>query len=135
MLKDFKAFLMRGNLLDLAVAFILGVAFATVVSAFANIILSFVAAIFGASFSFNQLKFMLNGTPIPYGAFLTALVSFFILAFALFEIVRTYQRLNPQPPSVTEPCPYCKTSIVVGAKRCPNCTSDLTGSEQRQGRS
>ena len=134
MLRDFKAFLLRGNLLDLAVAFILGVAFATVVTAFTNIILSLIAAIFGANLSFNDLKFTVNGTPIPYGAFLTALVSFFILALALFAIVRMYQRLNPPPPSVTEPCPYCKSSIAVGAKRCPNCTSDLTGAAQGQGR-
>ena len=129
MLKNFKAFLLRGNLLELAVAFILGVAFATVVTAFANIILSFVAAIFGTDVTFNQLSFTLNGTPIPYGAFLTALVSFLILAFVLFMIVRFYQRLNPPPPTVTQPCPYCKTSIAVGATRCPNCTSELGAKE------
>jgi large conductance mechanosensitive channel len=125
MLRDFKAFLLRGNLLDLAVAFILGVAFAAVVTAFANIVLSFVAAIFGASTSFDKLTFTLNGAKIPYGKFLTALLAFLILAVALFAIVRFYQRLNPPPPSATTPCPYCKSSIPIGATRCPNCTSDL----------
>jgi large conductance mechanosensitive channel len=133
MLRDFKAFLMRGNLLDLAVAFILGVAFAAVVTAFANIILSFVAAIFGASVKFDTLTFTVNGTPIPYGKFLTALVSFAILAFALFLIVRVYQRLNPPPPAATMPCPYCKSSIPVGATRCPNCTSDLSNTAPQAG--
>jgi large conductance mechanosensitive channel len=129
LLKDFKAFLMRGNLLDLAVAFILGVAFASVVTAFVNIILSFVAAIFGSSVSFDRLQFTLNGTPIPYGAFLTALASFVLICWVLFMIVRAYQRVNPAPPSVTKSCPYCRSSIAVAATRCPHCTSELAAEE------
>lgn len=126
MLRDFKAFLMRGNLLDLAVAFILGVAFATVVTAFVNVILSLIAAIFGASVSFDKLTATVNGTEIPYGAFLTALVAFVILGAVLFAIVRVYQRFNPTPPSTTMPCPFCKSAISVEATRCPSCTSQLT---------
>jgi large conductance mechanosensitive channel len=125
-LRDFKAFLMRGNLLDLAVAFILGVAFATVVTAFVNVILSLIAAIFGASVSFDKLTATLNGTEIPYGAFLTALVAFVILGAVLFAIVRVFQRFNPPPPSTTMSCPFCRSSIAVEATRCPNCTSQLT---------
>lgn len=87
MLAEFKKFVMRGNLLELAVAFILGVAFATVVTAFTNIILSVIAAIFGADVSFDHLTFSLNDTPIPYGAFLTAVVSFLIIAWVLFVLV------------------------------------------------
>src|SRR4029450_8926093 len=88
MLDEFKKFVMRGNLLELAVAFIMGVAFATVVTAFTNIVLSFIAAIFGADVSFNHLTFTLNDTPIPYGAFLTAVVSFLIVAWVLFFLVQ-----------------------------------------------
>jgi large conductance mechanosensitive channel len=126
MLGEFKKFVLRGNLLELAVAFIMGVAFATVVTAFTNIILSFIAAIFGADVSFNQLTFRLNDTPIPYGAFLTAVMSFLIVAWVLFLLVRAYNRLNPptQEPS-TKPCDYCQTEIHIHAVRCPNCTSQL----------
>jgi large conductance mechanosensitive channel len=126
MLEEFKKFVERGNLLELAVAFIMGLAFAAVVAAFTNIILSLIAAIFGANASFDQLTFSLNGTPIPYGAFLTAILNFLIVAWVLFLLVRTYNRIVPrkqEPP--TQPCEYCRTDIPMGAVRCPNCTSLL----------
>jgi large conductance mechanosensitive channel len=131
MLAEFKKFVLRGNLLELAVAFILGVAFATVVTAFTNIILSFIAAIFGADVSFDHLTFTLNDTPIPYGTFLTAVVSFLIIAWVLFLLVRAYNRLNPptQEPKGSKPCNYCQTDIPVDATRCPNCTSQLVTSD------
>jgi len=125
MFDEFKRFMTRGNLVELAVAFVLGVAFATVVTSFVNIVMSLVAAIFGASVSFNQLTFVLNGTPIPYGAFLTAVISFVIVALALFVIVQAYDRLRPDDEATTKPCEYCQTEIPVKAVRCPNCTSQL----------
>jgi large conductance mechanosensitive channel len=127
MLGEFKKFVMRGNLLELAVAFILGVAFATVVTAFTNIILSLIAAIFGADVSFDHLTLTLNDTPIPYGAFLTAVVSFLIVAWVLFLLVHAYSRLTgpSEEPKNTKPCDYCQTEIPVNAVRCPNCTSQL----------
>ena len=127
MLGEFKKFVMRGNLLELAVAFIIGVAFATVVTAFSNIILSLIAAIFGADVSFDHLTFTLNDTPIPYGAFLTAVVSFLIVAWVLFLLVQAYNRLNgpTEEAKKTKQCDYCQTEIPVNAVRCPNCTSQL----------
>jgi large conductance mechanosensitive channel len=126
MLGEFKKFVLRGNLLELAVAFIMGVAFASVVAAFTNIVLSFIAAIFGADVSFNQLTFMLNDTPIPYGAFLTAVVSFVIVAWVLFLLVQAYNRLNPPSEELrSKSCDYCQTEIPIHAVRCPNCTSQL----------
>jgi large conductance mechanosensitive channel len=127
MLAEFKKFVLRGNLLELAVAFILGVAFATVVTAFTNIILSVIAAIFGAEVSFNHLTLTLNDTPIPYGAFLTAVVSFLIIAWVLFVLVQAYNRVNAptEEPKNTKPCEYCQTEIPINAVRCPNCTSQL----------
>jgi large conductance mechanosensitive channel len=127
MLAEFKRFVLRGNLLELAVAFILGVAFATVVTAFTNIILSVIAAIFGADVSFNHLTLTLNDTPIPYGAFLTAVVSFLIIAWVLFVLVQAYNRVNAptEEPKNTKPCEYCQTEIPINAVRCPNCTSQL----------
>ena len=127
MLDEFKKFVLRGNLFELAVAFIMGVAFATVVTAFTNIILSFIAAIFGADVSFDHLTFSLNDTPIPYGAFLTAVVSFLIIAWVLFLLVQAYNRLNTPTEEArnTKPCEYCQTEIPMNAVRCPNCTSQL----------
>src|SRR5512143_1772350 len=96
MFEELRRFIARGNLVELAVAFILGVAFASVVTSLVNVIMSLVAAIFGASASFDQLTFVLNGTPIPYGAFLTAVISFVIVAVVAFFIVKTYDRLGPK---------------------------------------
>jgi large conductance mechanosensitive channel len=127
MLAEFKKFVMRGNLLELAVAFIMGVAFATVVTAFANIVLSLIAVVFGADVSFDHLTLTLNDTPIPYGAFLTAVVSFLIIAWVLFLLVKAYNRLNApaEEATNTKPCDYCQTEIPIKAVRCPNCTSQL----------
>jgi large conductance mechanosensitive channel len=127
MLGEFKTFVTRGNLLELAAAFIMGLAFAGVVAAFTNIILSLVAAIFGVSVSFNHLTFKVNDTPIPYGAFLTAVVSFLFIAWVLFFLIQAYNRLNqPREESKnTKPCDYCQTEIPINAVRCPNCTSQL----------
>ena len=127
MLEEFKRFITRGNLVDLAVAFIMGLAFAAVVTAFVNVTLSIVAAIFGSKVTFDRLTISLNGTPIPYGALLTAFVSFLIVAWALFLLVKAYQRVNPpkEEPKSTKPCDYCRTDIPIDAVRCPNCTSQL----------
>ena len=125
MIQEFKKFVMRGNLLELAVAFIMGVAFAAVVAAFTNIVLSLVAAAFGANATFDRLTFTVNGTPIPYGAFLTAVVNFVIVAWVLFLVVRTYNRITGPKPVTTKSCEFCRTDIPIDAVRCPNCTSEL----------
>lgn len=96
MLKEFKEFITKGNLIEIAVAFILGLAFATVVASFTNVIMSLIGAIFGGDVSFDRLTVDVNGTPIPYGAFLTTLVNFVIVAFILFLVVKAYNRLRKQ---------------------------------------
>jgi large conductance mechanosensitive channel len=130
MLKEFKTFAMRGNLLDLAVAFILGVAFFAVVQALVNaVIMQIIAALIGRP-DFSSLTFELNGTPIRYGVVLTALVNFILVAFVLFLIVRAANRAlhprgaPPEPPKTRE-CPYCYTPIALEATRCSACTSDV----------
>lgn len=126
MLKEFKAFIMKGNLVDLAVAFILGLAFATVVASFTDVVLGAVSFIFGGDVSFDQLGVKKDGVVvIPYGAFLTAVVSFLIVAFILFLVVKAYNRLRKTPDATSKPCPYCQTDIPLAATRCPNCTSEL----------
>ena len=126
MIKEFKAFVMRGNLVDLAVAFILGLAFAAVVTAFVNIVLGLIAYLFGSSTSFNDLGVHKDGhLVIPIGAFLSALITFLIIAFVLFLIVKAYNRMRPATPTTTKACPFCASEISIAATRCPACTSEL----------
>ena len=95
MIKEFKEFVSKGNLVTLAVAFILGVAFAAVVTAFTDVVLGVVSYVFGGNVSFDHLAVRRNGViVIPYGAFLTALVNFLIVEFVLFLVVKAYNRFQ-----------------------------------------
>ena len=95
MLQEFKEFVAKGNLVTLAVAFILGLAFAAVVTAFTEVVLGFVSYIFGGDVSFDQLGVHRGrAIVIPYGHFLTALLNFLIVAFILFLVVRAYNRFQ-----------------------------------------
>jgi large conductance mechanosensitive channel len=107
MLKEFREFVARGNLVDLAVAFIMGVAFAGVVTAFTDVILGTVSFAAGGDVSFDRLGVHRGGAlVIPYGALLTALVNFVIVAVALFLVVKAYnrfrRRVEPPPTRPTE---------------------------------
>lgn len=126
MINEFKAFVLRGNLVELAVAFILGVAFATVVTAFTNLILGAISYVAGGDVSFDQIG-VREGDEIviPVGAFLTALVSFLIVAFVLFLIVKAYNRTRPPTPVTTKACPFCASEINLVATRCSMCTAEL----------
>ena len=128
MLREFREFITRGNLVELAVAFIVGVAFAAVVSAFSEVLLGAVAYVFGGDVSFDDLGVRRDGAiVIPWGAFLTAVVDFLIIAFALFLVVKAYNglRRRREETPTTRPCPYCRIDIDRDASRCPNCTSQL----------
>ena len=95
MLKEFREFISKGNLVTIAVAFIIGVAFAAVVTAFTDVVLGFVSYVFGGEVSFDDLGVRRNGViVIPYGAFLTAIVDFLIVAFVLFLVVKAYNRFQ-----------------------------------------
>jgi large conductance mechanosensitive channel len=94
MLKEFKEFIMRGNVVDLAVAVVVGAAFTAVVSSFANdVLMQLVAAVFGKP-NFNQLTFNLGNSVVRYGSFLTALINFVIVAFAMFLVVKGINSLQ-----------------------------------------
>jgi large conductance mechanosensitive channel len=131
-MRDFKAFLLRGNLVDMAVGIVIGVAFAAVVSAFvADLITPLLAAI-GGQPNFSDLKFRINGSAFLYGSFLNALLSFLIIAAVVFFlIVRPVNRLmerrrtEPDVEQTTKDCPRCLSSIPVGASKCAFCTADL----------
>ena len=125
MLKEFKTFLMKGNLIDLAVAFVLGVAFASVVSAFTvGVIGGLVAALVGKQ-DLVLLTFRLGNGVIRYGVFLESLIDFVTVGFVLFLIVKAYNRFRAEPDLTTKACAFCRTDIPLDATRCPNCTSEL----------
>jgi large conductance mechanosensitive channel len=127
-LKEFKSFVMRGNLIELATAFILGLAFAAVVSAFTKMVLGLISFIVGGHVSFDGLG-VHRGTTIviPYGPFLTAVVDFLIVAWVLFLVVKAYNKATGKAEEEvhTKTCQFCMTDIALGAARCPNCTSYL----------
>jgi large conductance mechanosensitive channel len=104
MIKEFREFISRGNLVTIAVAFILGVAFSAVVTTFTDVVLGFVSYIFGGDVSFDGLGVRRGeAIVIPYGAFLTALVNFVIVAFILFLVVKAYQRVQKDEEVASEP--------------------------------
>ncbi len=131
-LKDFKQFLMQGNFVALAVAFVIGAAFAALVTSLVeNLITPLIAAI-GGQPDFSALSFTINGSEFGYGLFLNALISFVIIAAVVFFlIVRPVNALversrskEPEDPTLRK-CPECLMEIPAEATRCGHCTSDV----------
>jgi large conductance mechanosensitive channel len=133
LLKEFRAFILRGNLVDLAVAVVIGTAFTAVVTALVrDLITPLVAAIFGKP-DFDTLSFTINGSRFAYGAFLNALLTFVIVAAVVFFLVvkpvnllMARLRTEPDVESPTRGCPECLSQIPVAARRCAFCTSEVT---------
>lgn len=140
-LSEFKQFAMKGNVVDLAVGFVVGAAFGKIVSSLTNdIIMPPIGLALGAV-DFSNLFINLSskhydtlaaakaaGAPtLNYGVFLNTIIDFVIIAFAVFILVKWMNRLiGDKPPApTTKNCPYCATPIPIPAQRCPNCTSDL----------
>ncbi|HET7171939.1 MAG TPA: large conductance mechanosensitive channel protein MscL [Gaiellales bacterium] len=130
MLREFKAFLLRGNVVDLAVAIVIGIAFGAVVTALvADIITPLIAAIFG-SHDFSALKFTINNSTFLYGAFINAVVAFVLIAAAVFFLVvkpmnALQARRTKDEPATTRPCPECLSEIPRAARRCSYCTAEV----------
>lgn len=130
MLKDFKTFLLRGNVIDLAVGIVVGAAFGAVVTAFvADLITPIIAAIVGKP-DFSQLYFTVNGSRFAYGSFLNSLIAFLSIAAAVFFFVvqpvnglMARRRGGRDEDSETVPCPECLSEIPREARRCAFCTS------------
>ena len=123
--REFREFIMRGNLVELAVAFIMGLAFASVVDSFTNVVLGAISFPAGGEVTFDRLG-VHRGTEIviPYGAFLTAVVNLLIVAAALLILVKAYNRLRRrrEETPTTRPCPYCRLDIARarrGARTAP----------------
>lgn len=131
-LKEFRAFLLRGNVVDLAVAVVIGAAFTGVVNALVTTLLTpLIAAIFGEP-DFSTLTFTINNSTFYYGAFLNSLITFLTIATAVFWFVvlpinRLMTALRTEPPveKITRECPECLSDVPLAANRCAFCTSPL----------
>jgi large conductance mechanosensitive channel len=147
MLKEFKKFAMRGNVLDLAVGIIIGGAFGTIVKSLVDDVIMPPIGLALGNVDFADLFLLLKAGPkaappyatlaeaqaagavtVNYGVFVNAVITFLIVAFAVFLLVRAANRLQPQEAPAaptTKECPYCRVAIPIGATRCPQCTSEL----------
>jgi large conductance mechanosensitive channel len=147
MLKEFKAFAMRGNVLDLAVGIIIGGAFGTIVKSLVEDIIMPPIGLALGNVDFSNLFVMLKegakaappystlaeaqaagAVTVNYGLFVNSIITFLIIAFAVFMIVRAANRMKPPEADAapnTKDCPYCRMPIPVAATRCPQCTSEL----------
>lgn len=141
--RDFRDFIMRGNLVEIAVAFVMGAAFGAVVSSFIfDIVMPPIGKLVG-NVDFANLFVVLGpekypsaeaarqaGAPaIYYGRFINNLINFLIIALVMFLLVRAVLKMRKPkeaPAPTTKECPYCKTQIPIAAVRCPHCTSSLT---------
>ncbi len=133
MLKEFREFILRGNLVDLAVAVVIGTAFTALVTAFVTNIVTPIIAAIGGKPDFSDLSFTINGSEFGYGAFINALIAFLIIAAVVFFFVikpvnLLMARFQPDTPVdvKTRACPECMSDIPIAAGRCAFCTSHVT---------
>ena len=130
MFKGFPEFVLRGNVVDLTVGVVMGAAFGAVVTAFVKDLLTpLIAAIVGKP-DFGGFAFEVNGSKFLYGDFLNAIISFLLIAIAVYYFVvlpvnTLMKRFHKEPPAVTKSCPECKSTIAIDAHRCAFCTSVL----------
>ncbi|HUZ85278.1 MAG TPA: large conductance mechanosensitive channel protein MscL [Gaiellales bacterium] len=131
MLREFRDFIMRGNLVDLAVAVVIGVAFGAVVTALVTDLVTPLIAAIGGKQDFSGLSFTINHSHFLYGAFINVLLYFLIVAGAIFFLVvkpmnvLAARRAGTAPAATTRPCPHCLSEIPLAASRCAHCTSEV----------
>jgi len=129
-MKDFKAFLLRGNLVDVAIGIVIGLAFTAVVTAFiADLVTPLIAAIFGKP-DFSSLTFTINGSHFAYGSFINAVLAFVLIAAVLFWLVvkpvaAIRSRTEKEAEATSRECPECLSEIPLEARRCAFCTVQL----------
>ena len=128
MLKEFREFAMRSNVMDLAIAVIIGGAFGKIIASLVNDVLMPLIGLVLGGINFSEQAIVVGAAVIKWGAFLQSIIDFVIVAFVIFMLVRTMNRLKkpePAPAPTTKECPYCFSTIPIKATRCPNCTSQL----------
>lgn len=133
-IKEFKEFISRGNVMDMAVGIIIGGAFTSIVSSFVEDIINPILGLFGGM-NFDKLSWNILGeVTLNYGKFLTAVINFLIMALVLFIIIKAMnnaaakfapKKEEEEAPVKTKTCPFCKSEIAIDALRCPHCTSVL----------
>jgi len=132
-IREFRDFLLRGNVVDLAVAFVIGAAFGALITSFVADVLTPLLGLVGVP-NFSTLAFTAGDATVSYGVFLNALISFVLVVAAIFFfVVKPMNALaarraarEPGEAPTTKPCPFCATDIPMGATRCPHCTSQLS---------
>lgn len=134
LLKEFKEFALKGNMMDLAVGVIIGGAFQGLISSLVDNIIMPIVSIFTGGVDFSEWAIRIpswigsgNGTTIKFGLFFAQIIDFVIMAFVIFLMVQFMNRLRrpKDAPATVKECPYCKSEIDINAVKCPNCTSDL----------
>ena len=129
-MKEFKEFISRGNVMDMAVGIIIGGAFTAIVTALVdNIIMPLISGICGGM-AFEDWAVKIGGSTIGIGAFIAAIVNFLLIALVLFSIIKAMNKFKkeqeePEESPTTKECPFCKSEIPLEATRCPHCTSQL----------
>ncbi|MCD8104905.1 MAG: large conductance mechanosensitive channel protein MscL [Lachnospiraceae bacterium] len=142
MVDEFKAFIMRGNVIDMAVGVIIGAAFSNIVNSLVNDIVMPVVTLLTGRINFTDLMLPLDGNSystlaaaqeagasvIAYGNFIQMVVEFLLTALVIFFVIKAINKLHkpaPEPEATTKICPFCKSEIHKDASKCPNCTSAL----------
>jgi large conductance mechanosensitive channel len=132
MLKEFKTFVMRGNVLDLATAVIIGGAFGKIIGSLVNDIIMPLIGLLMGGVNFSELSTTVGAAVIKWGAFIQTTIDFIIIAFVIFLIIKAANNMKKEAPApapvvpTTKECPHCFSMISIKATRCPNCTSEIT---------
>ena len=146
MFKEFKEFISKGSAIDLAVGIVIGAAFTAIVNSLVKDVIMPPVGLLLGKVDFESLFVNLSDQPftslaaareagapvIAYGAFLNAIISFLIVAFVVFLLVRGVNRLRRQPEPSMRDCPFCLESVAIAATRCPHCTSELPPVESKE---
>ena len=129
---EFKKFISRGNVMDMAVGVIIGGAFTAIVNSLVNDVMMPVLSLLTGGLDFSALCIVLGegegAATLNYGSFIAAIINFLLIAFVVFILVKTINKFMPKKeaaPATTKDCPYCKQKIALAATRCPHCTSQL----------
>lgn len=136
-IKEFKEFISRGNVMDMAVGVIIGGAFTAIVNSLVNDIVMPLLSLITGGFDFTALKIVLGEGEEPatlnYGAFISAIINFLLIALVIFLVIKTINKVakkKEQPAPDTKECPYCHEKISIKATKCPHCTSDIPAEEK-----
>lgn len=125
MFKEFKEFALKGNAITLAIGVVMGAAFNAIITAIVDGIITPLLGVLIGGVDLSAATFEILGVTFAWGSVVDAVVNFFVIALALFVVVKAVSRIAKEPDPTTRPCPYCLTEIEKAATRCPACTSEV----------